>query len=98
MPKAATETTTKVELRYPDRFNVVVVNDNFTPVEFVVAMLIEVFNHNLERATALTLLIHNQGKAVAGTYGLEIAEQKKEEATLMARHNGHPLKIVVEKI
>jgi ATP-dependent Clp protease adaptor protein ClpS len=98
MAKEAVATNTKTEIRYPDRFNVIILNDNFTPMEFVVSLLIEVFNKNLEQATQITLTVHEAGKAVVGSYGYEIAEQKKDEATLLARGSGYPLKVIVEKM
>jgi len=83
--------TTSRQPRPPRKYNVVILNDDKTPVEFVIAMLISVFKHNQERAVALTLEVHNKGAGVAGTYTHEIAEQKVLDGTNMARHNGFPL-------
>lgn len=94
--KEATRTVT--EIKFPDRFNVVLVNDDFTPMEFVIQLLIEIFNRTTVQAKEIMLTVHDKGKGVAGTYGLEIAEQKQQEATMIARHHGHPLKVVIEKI
>jgi ATP-dependent Clp protease adaptor protein ClpS len=92
----ATRTTTKI--KYPDRFNVLVLNDNFTPMEFVIQLLVEVFNKTIEEAKDATIKVHEEGKAIAGSYGLEIAEQKQQESTIIARHHGHPLKVIIEKV
>jgi len=79
------------EPKEPGKVHVVCLNDDKTPVEFVVAMLVSIFRHDNEQALKLTLEIHNQGAAVVGTYSHEIAEQKVLDATSMARLNGFPL-------
>jgi len=89
---------TKTELSYPGRYNVVFLNDDATPMEFVIQLLIEIFNKNLESATEITQHVHTNGRGVAGTYHLEVAEQKHSEAVMISRHNGHPLKIIVEPL
>jgi ATP-dependent Clp protease adaptor protein ClpS len=76
----------------------VFLNDDFTPMEFVIQLLIEVFNKDISQAKDVTLAIHNDGRGVAGTYNFEIAEQKVHESTLLSRHHGHPLKIIMEKV
>lgn len=91
-------TRTVTELKYPERFNVVIVNDDYTPMEFVIQLLIEIFNKSTDQAKEIMLSVHNNGKGTAGTYGLEIAEQKQQESTVVARHHGHPLKILLEKV
>lgn len=98
MSREATGTKTRTEIKYPDRFNVIINNDDFTPIEFVIRLLVEVFNRNIEDAKKLTILVHEEGKAIVGSYGIEIAEQKREESTLIARQNGYPLKITIEKM
>jgi len=55
-----------------------------------------VFNKNISQAKDITFKIHNDGRAVVGTFHYEIAEQKSQEATLLSRHNGHPLQIIIE--
>jgi ATP-dependent Clp protease adaptor protein ClpS len=84
------------EPKEPGKYNVIVLNDDITPVEFVIAMLVSVFNHEEKQALALTLDIHNNGRAVAGVYTYEIAEQKVIDGTNMARNNGFPLLMKVE--
>jgi ATP-dependent Clp protease adaptor protein ClpS len=91
-------TRTITQIKYPDRFNVVLLNDDFTPMEFVIQLLIEVFNTSIEEAKDVMVKVHEEGKGVAGMYGLEIAEQKQQEATIIARHHGHPLKVIIEKV
>ena len=91
-----TRNTTKIKIQEPVKYKVVVYNDDKTPVDFVVAMLIKVFRHSEGTALDLTMNIHNEGSAVAGLYPYEIAEQKGVEATSLARQHGHPLVIKVE--
>lgn len=90
------EEKTKQRLKEPPKYKVVVFNDNYTPVEFVIAMLVAVFKKNQDDAIALTLQIHNDGAAVAGVYSHEIAEQKVNDAVNLARANGHPLQLKSE--
>jgi ATP-dependent Clp protease adaptor protein ClpS len=84
------------KLKEPGKFKVIVCNDDVTPVEFVVTMLMHVFRHDERSALELTLKIHNSGSAVAGVFNFEIAEQKTMDGTNMARTNGFPLIIKVE--
>jgi ATP-dependent Clp protease adaptor protein ClpS len=87
-----------VEIRYPDRFHVVVLNDDVTPMDFVIQLLVDIFNKTLSQAKDITIAVHTQGQAIAGSYSHEIAEQKQLEATGMAREQGFPLKITLEKM
>lgn len=84
-------------IKAPSKYKVVVMNDDVTPMEFVIVMLMMVFKHSQDKATALTMDIHNNGSAVAGVYSFEIAEQKGIDATILARESGHPLQIRVEE-
>lgn len=93
--KSRDQVTTSIKL--PSRYKVVICNDNVTPMEFVIAMLMTVFKHGEDAAMDLTLKIHNEGAAVAGVYSYEIAEQKGIDATVLAREHGHPLQIRVEE-
>ena len=92
------EKKTKIldSLKEPGKFKVIVCNDDVTPIEFVISMLIAVFRHNEKSALELTLSIHNSGSAVAGTFTFEVAEQKALDATNLARAHGYPLIIKVE--
>ncbi len=81
----------------PGKYNVVFLNDNQTPMEFVIEVLIGIFKHSRETSEKITLDVHTNGSAVVGTYSFEIAEQKGTEATLAARNAGFPLNIRVEK-
>lgn len=80
----------------PSKFKVVFYNDDKTPMELVIAILVKIFRHTEESAVDVTMKVHNDGKAVAGVYHFELAEQKGMEATNIARQNGYPLVIKVE--
>jgi len=87
---------TSRDLKKPPKFKVIVFNDDYTPMEFVVAMFMKVFRHNETAAVNLTMDIHNKGSAIAGVYPYEIAEQKIIEATTLARNNNYPLLLKAE--
>jgi ATP-dependent Clp protease adaptor protein ClpS len=89
------DTLTKILLKEPELFNVVILNDDKTPMEFVTGLLTELFNKTQQDAIDLMLSIHNNGSAVAGTYIFEIAEQKSVDATNLARDSGFPLAIKI---
>lgn len=79
------------KLKEPSKYKVVILNDDYTPMEFVIALLVKVFSISAEKAIQLTFQIHDQGSAAVGIYSYEIAEQKVAESTELARLNGHPL-------
>lgn len=86
------------KLQPPPQFRVVMMNDDFTPMEFVVQVLQQFFNHSREKAVQIMLTVHQQGKGVAGIYPVEIAETKAAQANSYARKNQHPLLTVLEKV
>jgi len=98
MAKESTSTVSKTELKFPSRYNVVLINDDYTPMDFVIQLLIEIFNRSINEAKDITLQIHENGRGVAGTYSHEVAEQKHAESVMISRHHGHPLKIIIEKM
>ncbi len=97
----STETIVKesilVQISPPSLYKVILLNDDSTPMEHVIELLITIFGHNQHSATDVTLEIHNTGSGVAGVYAFEIAEQKALEATEVSRHNSYPLRIKVER-
>jgi ATP-dependent Clp protease adaptor protein ClpS len=80
----------------PGKFKVVFYNDDTTPMEFVIILLMRIFRHNEDAAVELTMKVHNEGSAIAGVYTYEVAEQKGMEATNLSRQNGYALVIKVE--
>lgn len=93
-----TKTNTKQKLKEPSKFNVIILNDDKTTMEFVVSMLTTIFKHNSQTAAVITSNIHNTGSGIAGTYTYEIAEQKGIDATNMAREQNFPLVIKVSAV
>jgi ATP-dependent Clp protease adaptor protein ClpS len=85
-----------VSLQPPKLWKVVLLNDDKTPMEFVIEVLTGIFKHAQDRAKDITLEIHNTGSAVAGIYTHEIAEQKGIDSTQAARQNGFPLVVTIE--
>jgi ATP-dependent Clp protease adaptor protein ClpS len=81
----------------PIKYKVVLLNDDQTPVDWVVRVLTEIFKHTNDTAEKITLTIHNEGSGVAGIYTFEIAEQKSIEATTASRNHGFPLQIKLEE-
>ena len=88
----------KKEPEKPGNFAVALHNDNFTPMEFVVYVLQEIFNHPQERAERIMSSVHNEGVGIAGVYRLEIAEQKAFDTATEAKENDYPLKITIERV
>ena len=97
MPKEKTFIREKenTNLREPRRYKVVLYNDDFTTMEFVVMLLMKVFNKNETEAETLMLQVHHSGQAVLGVYSLDIAATKVQKATQMADEAGFPLRIVL---
>ena len=87
----------KQKIVEPKRWKVVFLNDDHTPVDFVIELLLNIFKHTQETAKTITLEIHNSGSGIAGVYSFEIAEIKSVEATALARSNGFPLQIKMEE-
>ena len=87
----------KVTVSEPKRWKVIFLNDDTTPVEFVIQLLTQVFRHTDNTARDITMQVHETGSGVAGTYSFEIAEAKAVEATQLARVNGFPLQIKLEE-
>jgi len=80
----------------PVRYNVVLFNDDYTTMEFVVESLMQFFAKSEVEATRIMLEVHHKGRGVAGTYVRDIAESKADQVESHARTNGHPLKCTAE--
>ena len=88
----------EVKVKRPSMWNIVVYNDDYTPMNFVEFVLRAVFHISTLDALALTLTVHTKGKGIAGTYTFEVAEQKQCEVLLMAKVEEHPLRVEVERV
>ena len=84
------------ELKRPPMFKVILLNDDYTPMEFVVHILENFFGMNREKATQIMLVVHSEGSAVVGIYPRDIAETKSEQVNAYAQENNHPLVSTVE--
>lgn len=87
----------KQAIKEPKMWKVVLLNDDYTPMDFVVELLVEIFRHNQDSAKVITEQIHTSGSGIAGVYSFEIAEVKAVESTTLARSNGFPLQIKMEE-
>jgi ATP-dependent Clp protease adaptor protein ClpS len=87
----------KQQVQEPKRFKVILLNDDSTPMDFVMGILETIFKHTQETSKEITVEIHNTGSGVAGIYSFEIAEVKAVESTQLARSNGFPLQIKMEE-
>lgn len=87
----------KQKITEPKRWKVIFLNDDTTPMEFVIEVLTGIFKHSQETAKEITIEIHTQGSGIAGIYSFEIAEAKAVESTTLARSNGFPLQIKMEE-
>ena len=88
--------TAKPKLKRPPMYKVVLLNDDYTPMEFVVHVLERFFGMDREKATQIMLTVHTQGAAVVGIFPRDIAETKSEQVNRYAQENQHPLISTVE--
>jgi len=85
------------ELKPPRQFKVVLMNDDYTPMEFVVEVLENFFSMDREKATRVMLHVHTRGKGVCGVFSRDIAETKVAQVNEYARHHQHPLLCAMEE-
>jgi ATP-dependent Clp protease adaptor protein ClpS len=86
----------KARTKPPHMYKVVLLNDDYTPMEFVVMILQQYFKRDLETATHIMLKIHHEGRGVCGVYTKDVAATKVELVLAAARHAGHPLQCIME--
>ena len=94
--QGSTKEKTNSRIKEPRQYNVIMINDDFTTMEFVVKVLTTVFFKPQPEAYSLMIKIHRSDKAVVGIYTYDIAISKKQKATTMAREEGFPLRITCE--
>jgi ATP-dependent Clp protease adaptor protein ClpS len=90
-------TRTRAKPKKPSQFKVLLLNDDYTPMEFVVMVLKRFFNMDMEQATRVMLHVHQRGVGVCGIFPYEIAETKVNQVMDCARQNQHPLQCTLEK-
>lgn len=90
------QTNSKTEIKPPSRYKVVLNNDDYTPMEFVVEVLQRFFNMDLEQATDVMLSVHYRGKGICGVFTADVAETKVLQVNHYAKQNEHPLLCTME--
>jgi ATP-dependent Clp protease adaptor protein ClpS len=88
--------TVTTRVKFPSLYQVIILNDDYTPMEFVVDVLCTVFHMDEKTATNVMLQVHYQGKGVCGYYTRDVAETKAAQVIELARRSGHPLMCQVE--
>ncbi len=97
MPKFEEEFETALELEEPRMFRVLLHNDDYTSMDFVVEILTGIFHKTPEEAVQIMLQVHEKGKAVCGIYSFEIAQTKAEQVKQLAKKNEFPLLATIEE-
>ena len=90
-------TKTRPKTKKPSQYRVLLMNDDYTPMEFVVGILMGIFKRTQEEATKIMLDVHQNGIGVCGIYTFEVAETKVGQVLDAAKRGGHPLKCTLEK-
>lgn len=88
---------TEIKVKKPDKYKVVMYNDDFTPMDMVVEILVTVFHKNYRDAVELMMAVHKGQKAVVGLYPYDMARTKAAKAVRIARDSGYPFRVEVEK-
>lgn len=96
--KNATIIKNKVKVSKPKHYKVVMYNDDYTSMEFVVDILINIFNKSVEAANKIMIEVHQNGKGIAGIYPYDIAVTKASVAMARAEEDGFPFKLIVEEV
>ncbi len=95
-PEGTTQTLERTRTQRPRLYRVVLLNDDYTPMEFVVLVLGRYFRKSAVEAETIMLAVHRKGQGVAGVYTREVAETKVTQVTQHARREGYPLRVVAE--
>jgi ATP-dependent Clp protease adaptor protein ClpS len=90
-------TRTRTRPKKPDQYKVLMLNDDYTPMEFVVLVLKRYFKMDMEQATRVMLHVHQRGVGVCGIFSMEVAETKVNQVMDFAKQNQHPLQCTLEK-
>lgn len=85
------------KIKPPPLYKVLLLNDDYTPMDFVIVVLQKYFRMNREQATVVMLKVHRQGRGVCGVFPRDLAATKVEQVGAFARHHGHPLACVMEE-
>ncbi len=93
-----TGVATKPKIKKPSLYKVIMLNDDFTPMEFVVSLIQSIFDKTQQEATEIMLQIHRSGIGVCGIYTFEVAEMKASQVVDAARRSQHPLRCEIERV
>lgn len=96
--KQDTQLDEQISIKLPKQYRVILLNDDYTSMEFVVEILVDLFHKSTSQAESIMLQIHKNGSGICGIYSYEIAETKVAQVHKRARSNGFPLKAVLEEI
>ncbi len=96
-PDATLPLVEKPRLKRPSLYKVILLNDDFTPMDFVVDVLRRFFQKSVDEATAIMLSVHHKGSGLCGIYPRGIAESKVRQVNGFAQDHGHPLKAIMER-
>ncbi len=88
---------TKGRIREPKQYHVIMLNDDFTSMEFVVQILMDIFHKDALSAETIMLGVHRSGRAIVGTYSYDIASTKVNAATARAKAEGYPFRMLIEE-
>ncbi len=91
-------TKSRPKTKKPDLYKVVLLNDDYTPMDFVISVLEHFFNKGSEEATSIMLEVHKKGVGIAGVFTYEVAETKVAQVSNFARQHEHPLQCTMEKV
>jgi ATP-dependent Clp protease adaptor protein ClpS len=87
----------KAKAKLPPMFKVMLLNDDYTPMDFVVIVIQQFFSHSREKATQIMLKVHREGAGVCGVYPRDVAATKVDQVMAYARQHQHPLRCVMEE-
>lgn len=88
----------KIKIKKPKQYKVIMYNDDYTTMEFVITILVNVFNKNLLEAEKIMLDVHEKGQGIAGVYPYDIAATKVATSMSMAKEQGFPFKLIIEEV
>ena len=93
-----TREKTRIRIKEPKHYRVIMHNDDFTSMDFVVEILMDIFHKNEVEAERLMLMVHESGRAAVGAYPYDIAVTKVQAATARAKEEGYPFRMTVEEV
>ncbi|MDO7253230.1 ATP-dependent Clp protease adaptor ClpS [Helicobacter cappadocius] len=98
MPQNSTQVETDLLLQEPKMSKVILLNDDYTTMEFVIKILMQIFGKTYNESTEIMLSVHRNGSAVCGVYPYDVAEFKTKQARMQAKKNGFPLRVIMQDL